>query len=80
MTEHEGNATPTATDEDIKRMDADTEQNANPGAAVDGQGVGAQPTDSTDADENEDPKSAGTPVMPAAGAEERGESDAVDNA
>jgi len=62
MTEHEGNATPTATDDDIKRVDADTEQDANPGAAVDSQGVGAAPTDSTDTDENDDPKSGGTPV------------------
>ncbi len=69
MTEHEGNATPSATDDDIKRVDADTEQNANPGAAVDSQGVGANPTDSTDTDENADPKSGGTPVHPSPAAD-----------
>jgi hypothetical protein len=79
MSEHEGNATPTATDDDIKRVDADTEQNADPGASVN-QGVGANPTDSTDTDQNQDPKSAGTPVHPAAGAEERGDDAAVDSA
>ena len=60
-TAHEGNDTPTATDDDVKRMDADT-----PGApgdeAVEDQGVGQNPTDSTDTDENADPKSGGTPV------------------
>jgi len=60
--EHEDNETPTATDDDINRMDADTEQNANPGAAVDSQGVGNQPGPSTDPDEVDDPKSGGTPV------------------
>lgn len=59
---HEDNDTPTATDDDIKRVDEDTEQNANPGAAVSDQGVGQAPTDSQDTDENNDPKSAGTPV------------------
>lgn len=58
---HEDNDTPTASDEDVKRMDADTPQ-APAGAAVEDQGVGANPTDSTDTDENEDPKSGGTPV------------------
>ena len=48
-----------------KRMDEDTEQDAAPGAAVDEQGVGQHPTDSTDTDENADPKSGGTPVHPA---------------
>jgi hypothetical protein len=52
------------TDDDVKRMDADTPQ-AEPGAAVDQQGVGQNPTDSTDTAENEDPKSGGTPVHPA---------------
>lgn len=62
MTEtHEGNATPEASDEGIERTDADTPQ-ADPGAAVEDQGVGQNPTDSTDPDENEDPKSGGTPV------------------
>jgi hypothetical protein len=60
--EHEDNATPTTTDDDIKRMDADTEQNANPGAAVDQQGVGNNPGESTDPDSADDPKSGGTPV------------------
>jgi hypothetical protein len=67
-TVHEGNATPTATDDDIKRMDADT-PHAPEGAAVEDQGVGAAPTDSTDTDENADPKSGGTPVMPSPGAD-----------
>ncbi len=58
---HEGNATPEATDDDIKRMDADTEQNARPGASVD-EGAGACPKSSTDADEFEDPKSGHSPV------------------
>ncbi len=48
--------------DEVKRMDEDSEQDANPGAAVDDQGVGANPTDSTDTDENNDPKSGGTPV------------------
>jgi hypothetical protein len=61
---HEDNATPTASDEDVKRMDADTPQ-PEEGAAVEGQGVGVNPTDSTDTEENEDPKSGGTPVHPA---------------
>jgi hypothetical protein len=52
------------TDGDEKRVDADTPQ-AEPGAAVDEQGVGQNPTDSTDTDENADPKSGGTPVHPA---------------
>ena len=59
---HKDNATPTATDDDIKRVDEDTEQNANPGASVSDQGVGVNPTDSTDADENNDPKSGHSPV------------------
>ena len=48
--------------DEAKRMDEDSEQDANPGAAVDEQGVGQNPTDSTDTDENNDPKSGGTPV------------------
>jgi hypothetical protein len=76
-TVHEDNATPTATDDDVKRMDADT-PGAPDGAAVSDQGVGQNPTDSTDTDENADPKSGGTPVHPAAGADERGDDDAVD--
>lgn len=62
MDEHVENATPDATDDDVKRMDADTEQNANPGAAVSDQGVGNNPTDPTDTDENNDPKSGHSPV------------------
>jgi len=63
MTEtvHEDNDTPTASDDDIKRVDADT-PNAPEPAAVEDQGVGVNPTDSTDTDENNDPKSGGTPV------------------
>jgi len=63
-TTHEGNATPTATDDDIKRMDADT-PHAPEGAAVSDQGVGNFPADSTDPAQNQDPKSGGTPVHPA---------------
>jgi len=62
-TVHEDNDTPTASDEGIKRLDADT-PHAPEGAAADDQGVGVNPTDSTDTDVNEDPKSGGTPVMP----------------
>lgn len=53
--QHEGNDTPTATDDGIKRMDADT-PTAPEGAAVHDQGV------RVDSDENDDPKSGGTPV------------------
>ena len=48
-------------DGDEKRVDEDTPQ-VEPGAAVDEQGVGQNPTESTDTDENADPKSGGTPV------------------
>jgi hypothetical protein len=51
------------TDEE-KRVDEDTPQTES-GAAVDEQGVGQNPTESTDTDENADPKSGGTPVHPA---------------
>ncbi len=51
------------TDEAKGALDADT-PNAPDGAAQDEQGVGVNPTDSTDTDENNDPKSGGTPVMP----------------
>jgi hypothetical protein len=63
-TTHEGNDTPEASDEGIERTDADTPQ-AAPGAAVEDQGVGQNPADATDPDENDDPKSGGTPVHPA---------------
>jgi hypothetical protein len=52
---HQDNATPTASDDDIKRMDADT-PTAGAGAAVHDQGV------RVDSDTNDDPKSGGTPV------------------
>jgi hypothetical protein len=52
---HEGNATPTASPDGIKRMDADT-PHAQPGDAIDKQGV------RVDTDSGEDPKSGGTPV------------------
>jgi hypothetical protein len=61
---HEGGATPTASDDDVKRTDADTPQ-PEAGAAAEEQGVGANPTDSDDSEQNEDPKSGGTPVHPA---------------
>ena len=65
MTEtvHDDNATPTASDDDVKRMDADT-PGAPDGAAVDDQGVGQNPTDSTDTDVNSDPKSAARLCIP----------------
>lgn len=52
---HDEDAAPTASDDDIKRMDADTPTAAD-GAAVDDQGV------RIDADTVDDPKSGGTPV------------------
>jgi len=63
MTEsvHEDNDTPAGDDDDVKRMDADT-PHAPDAAAVADQGVGVNPTDSSDTDENNDPKSGGTPV------------------
>lgn len=60
-TVHDDNATATASDDDVKRVDADTPHAAE-GDAADKQGVGVNPTDSTDTDENNDPKSGGTPV------------------
>ena len=56
------------TDEVKGALDADT-PGAPDGAAVDEQGVGQNPTDSTDTDENSDPKSGGTPVHPSPGAD-----------
>jgi hypothetical protein len=50
------------TTDDVKRVDEDTEQNADPGGAVEGHGVGDSPTDSHDTDENQDPKSGHSPV------------------
>lgn len=60
---HKDNDTPTATDEGIKRVDADT-PHAPSGAAVADQGVGVNPVDSSDPENNDDPKAAGTPVHP----------------
>jgi hypothetical protein len=63
-TTHEENATPTATDDDIKRVDADTVPqpgDSRPGDSVD-EGAGAGPQSSTDTDEFEDPKSGHSPV------------------
>jgi hypothetical protein len=66
--------------DEIKRMDSDTEQDANPGAAVEDQGVGNHPTDPTDTDQYEDPKSGGTPVHPAPTADSQSDdSDADDS-
>jgi hypothetical protein len=64
---HEGNDTPTASDEG-KRVDADTPQ-PQEGAAVSGQGVGVNPTDPSDPDQFSDPKSGGSPVHPSPGAD-----------
>jgi hypothetical protein len=58
--EHVDNDTPTATDDDIKRVDADTPNTQD--TAAEGHGVGDNPTDSTDPDENNDPKSGHSPV------------------
>lgn len=63
MTEHEDNDTPNASPDDVKTLHADT-PGAPDGAAVEDQGVGVNPTDSSDTDENNDPKSGGTPVHP----------------
>ena len=52
---HKDNDTPTASDDGVKRMDADT-PTAAAGAAVHDQGV------RVDSDTNDDPKSGGTPV------------------
>ncbi len=55
-TTHEDNATPETSDDDVKRMDADTEQDARPGASV-GEGAGASPAGGgADEDVTEDPK------------------------
>jgi hypothetical protein len=51
-------------DEAKGALNADT-PGAPDGAAAEDQGVGVNPTDSTDTDENNDPKSGGTPVHPA---------------
>jgi len=56
------------TDEVKGALDADT-PGAPDGAAVDEQGVGQNPTESADTDENADPKSGGTPVHPSPGAD-----------
>ena len=58
MAEHEGNATPDATDDDVKRMDADTpnQGDARPGASAT-EGAGAEtPTGGGDVEQNSDPK------------------------
>jgi len=57
---HEDNATPTASDEGIKRMDADNP--APEDAAVGDQGSGVNPIESGDPENTDDPKSGGTPV------------------
>jgi len=76
-TVHEDNATPDAADDVASALNADT-PGAPDGAAVADQGVGSNPTESTDTDENDDPKSGGTPVHPAPGSGERDDDDAVD--
>ncbi len=60
---HQDNDTPTASDEGVKRVDADT-PHAPEGAAAEAQGVGVNPIESSDPDKNHDPKAAGTPVHP----------------
>ncbi len=57
MTEtvHEDNDTPAASDDDVKRMDADTPHAPDAdAAAVADQDVDVNPTDSSDTDENND--------------------------
>lgn len=61
--DHEDNETPTASDEGVKRMDADT-PNAPDGEAVAEQGAGVNPIESSDPENTDDPKAAGTPVHP----------------
>jgi hypothetical protein len=51
-----------ATDDDVKRVDdAGDSVDSEPGGSVE-QGVGGGPTNPTDPDENEDPKSGHSPV------------------
>ncbi len=61
-TTHKDNATPDATDDDIKRMDADTpnQGDARPGESVN-EGAGAGPVDSNP-ETTDDPKGSGRPV------------------
>jgi hypothetical protein len=58
---HEDSETPQAGDEGVERVDEDTPQ-PDAGDAVEGHGVGASPTDSTDTEQNQDPKSGHSPV------------------
>ncbi len=60
-TVHKDNATPDASDDDVKRVDADT-PGAPDGAAIADQGVGNNPGEATDADEMDDPKGSSRPV------------------
>lgn len=60
-TEHKDNDTPIASDDDVKRMDADT-PHAPEGEAVADQGVGVNPIESSNPEDNDDPKAGGTPV------------------
>lgn len=56
---HEGNQTPDASDDDIKRMDKDTVQSPNPGAGAD-EGPGSEgPTGGGDPEDGFDPKTEG---------------------
>ena len=59
---HQDNATPDATDDDIKRMDKDTpgHPGANPGASAE-EGAGESP-DPADTEHTDDPKGSGRPV------------------
>jgi len=63
---HEDNETPDLTDSDVKRMDEDTEQNAEPGAGA-GHGPGSEgPVGGGDPEDGYDPKTEGgnTQVKP----------------
>ncbi|HEV2061150.1 MAG TPA: hypothetical protein VGR11_17490 [Solirubrobacteraceae bacterium] len=56
---HEDNQTPDVSDDDVKRMDKDTEQNPNPGAGAN-EGAGADnPVGGGNVEERADPKTEG---------------------
>ncbi len=57
---HRDNATPQASDDDIKRMDGDTPYHGEQST-----GASARQGVRTDLEEGHDPKSGGTPVHPA---------------
>ena len=60
-TVHKDNDTPDASDEGVKRVDADT-PGAPEGAAIADQGAGNNPGEATNPDEVDDPKGSHRPV------------------